>query len=55
MSMAFFLVRFGSIIVGAVKSKLSAKRENRGERKTSEKRKPLPGPFSFQGGMQVND
>ncbi|XP_017975823.1 PREDICTED: protoporphyrinogen oxidase, chloroplastic/mitochondrial isoform X2 [Theobroma cacao] len=45
--------RFGSIIVGAVKSKLSAKRENRGERKTSEKRKPLPGPFSFQGGMQT--
>ncbi|XWS44034.1 hypothetical protein CRYUN_Cryun15aG0010400 [Craigia yunnanensis] len=45
--------RFGSIIVGAVKSKLSAKRENHGETKTSVKKKALRGSFSFQGGMQT--
>ncbi|GMI86869.1 MATERNAL EFFECT EMBRYO ARREST 61 [Hibiscus trionum] len=45
--------RFGSIIVGAFKSKLSAKREDLEEAKTSVKRKALRGSFSFQGGMQT--
>ncbi|KAK8574394.1 hypothetical protein V6N12_062088 [Hibiscus sabdariffa] len=45
--------RFGSVIVGAFKSKLSAKRENHEETKTSVKRKALRGSFSFQGGMQT--
>jgi len=52
-SSRFLLVRFGSIIVGAVKSKFSAKRTNREETKNSVKRKALRGSFSFQGGMQV--
>ena len=48
------LIRFGSIIAGAVLSKLSAKREKRGETKgSSEKKKRQRGSFSFQGGMQV--
>ncbi|XP_022774276.1 protoporphyrinogen oxidase, chloroplastic/mitochondrial isoform X2 [Durio zibethinus] len=45
--------RFGSIIVGALKSKLSAKRENSGETKSSVKKNALRGSFSFQGGMQT--
>lgn len=46
--------RFGSIIAGAVLSKLSAKREKRGETKgSSEKKKRQRGSFSFQGGMQT--
>ncbi|XVF13939.1 hypothetical protein REPUB_Repub09cG0013100 [Reevesia pubescens] len=45
--------RFGSIIVGGVKSKLSAKRESCGETKSSVKKKALRGSFSFQGGMQT--
>ncbi|KAL4369122.1 hypothetical protein GQ457_05G019270 [Hibiscus cannabinus] len=45
--------RFGSVIVGAFKSKLSAKRDNHEETKTSVKRKALRGSFSFQGGMQT--
>ncbi|KHG17367.1 Protoporphyrinogen oxidase, chloroplastic/mitochondrial [Gossypium arboreum] len=45
--------RFGSIIVGAVKSKFSAKRTNREETKNSVKRKALRCSFSFQGGMQT--
>ncbi|KAK8302521.1 hypothetical protein V6Z11_D04G091600 [Gossypium hirsutum] len=45
--------RFGSIIVGAVKSKFSAKRTNREETKNSVKRKALRGSFSFKGGMQT--
>ncbi|XVF57840.1 hypothetical protein PTKIN_Ptkin07bG0014900 [Pterospermum kingtungense] len=45
--------RFGSIIVGAFKSKLSAKRESHGETKTSVKKKALRGSFSFKGGMQT--
>ncbi|RVW80271.1 Protoporphyrinogen oxidase, mitochondrial [Vitis vinifera] len=48
------LIRFGSIIAGAVLSKLSAKREKRGETKGSlEKKKRQRGSFSFQGGMQT--
>lgn len=48
------LVRFGSIIAGAIKSKLSAKREKGGELKSSPDKKKRPrGSFSFQGGMQV--
>ncbi|KAG8501304.1 hypothetical protein CXB51_003426 [Gossypium anomalum] len=45
--------RFGSIIVGAVKSKFSTKRTNREETKNSVKRKALRGSFSFRGGMQT--
>lgn len=46
--------RFGSIIVGAVKAKLSAKKEKNGEKKgSSEKKKRQHGSFSFLGGMQT--
>ncbi|XP_057982173.1 protoporphyrinogen oxidase 2 isoform X2 [Malania oleifera] len=46
--------RFGSIIVGAIKSKLATKRENSGEKTGSlEKKKHLRGSFSFHGGMQT--
>ncbi|KAF8378120.1 hypothetical protein HHK36_029457 [Tetracentron sinense] len=46
--------RFGSIIVGAIRSKLSAKKEENGERGTSSgKKKRQRGSFSFQGGMQT--
>lgn len=50
---SFLLVRFGSIIVGAFKSKLSSKRESHGEPKNSVKKTALRGSFSFRGGMQV--
>ncbi|KAK2661515.1 hypothetical protein Ddye_000089 [Dipteronia dyeriana] len=43
--------RFGSIISGAIKSKLSAKNEKRGETKGSTEKKR--GSFSFIGGMQT--
>lgn len=50
----FCSIRFGSIIVGAVKAKLSAKKEKNGEKKgSSEKKKRQHGSFSFLGGMQV--
>ncbi|PIA51255.1 hypothetical protein AQUCO_01100238v1 [Aquilegia coerulea] len=42
---------FGSVIEGAIRSKLSGKREKRGE--TSGKKKGRRGSFSFQGGMQT--
>ncbi|KAJ6302190.1 hypothetical protein OIU77_016306 [Salix suchowensis] len=46
--------RFGSIIAGAVKAKLYAKKEKNGEIKgSSEKKKRQPGSFSFLGGMQT--
>ncbi|KAK3410318.1 hypothetical protein EUGRSUZ_J02313 [Eucalyptus grandis] len=46
--------RFGSILAGAIKSRLSAKREKKGELKSSpEKKKRQRGSFSFQGGMQT--
>ncbi|XP_062151594.1 protoporphyrinogen oxidase, mitochondrial isoform X3 [Alnus glutinosa] len=46
--------RFGSIIAGMVQSKLSTKREKRGDTKgTSEKKKRQRGSFSFHGGMQM--
>ncbi|KAK9272025.1 hypothetical protein L1049_002394 [Liquidambar formosana] len=46
--------RFGSIIAGAIKSKLSAKRTKSGETKgSSEKKKHQRGSFSFQGGMRT--
>ncbi|TXG54826.1 hypothetical protein EZV62_020082 [Acer yangbiense] len=46
--------RFGSIISGAIKSKLSAKNEKRGETNGStEKKRRQRGSFSFIGGMQV--
>ncbi|KAJ7013862.1 protoporphyrinogen oxidase [Populus alba x Populus x berolinensis] len=46
--------RFGSIIAGAVKAKLSAKKEKNGENKgSSEKKKRQHGSFSFLGGMQT--
>ncbi|KAG9447151.1 hypothetical protein H6P81_013279 [Aristolochia fimbriata] len=41
--------KFGSIIVGAVRSKISGKKE----KKASEGRKRQRGSFSFQGGMQT--
>ncbi|XP_058102266.1 protoporphyrinogen oxidase, mitochondrial isoform X2 [Magnolia sinica] len=45
--------KFGSIIVGAIRSKLSGKGEENGRKKTSVKRKRQRGSFSFQGGMQT--
>ncbi|CAK7328278.1 unnamed protein product [Dovyalis caffra] len=48
--------RFGSIIAGAVKTKLSAKKEKNEEIKgSSEKKKRQHGSFSFIGGMQDID
>lgn len=45
--------RFGSVIVGAIKSK-SARREKRGETKgSSAAKRRQRGSFSFLGGMQV--
>ncbi|KAJ0053057.1 hypothetical protein Pint_02956 [Pistacia integerrima] len=47
-------VRYGSVIAGAIQSKLSAKREKGVETKGSSERKRSPrGSFSFVGGMQV--
>lgn len=46
--------RFGSVIAGAIKSKLSSKRDKIGETKiSSDKRKHQRGSFSFEGGMQT--
>ncbi|KAG4927240.1 hypothetical protein JHK84_052896 [Glycine max] len=46
--------RFGSIIAGALQSKLFAKREKTGENRTAlRKNKHKRGSFSFQGGMQT--
>ncbi|GLT33119.1 hypothetical protein SLA2020_077320 [Shorea laevis] len=44
---------FGSIIVGFVKSKFSAKNEKRGDPTNSKEKKKHRGSFSFQGGMQT--
>lgn len=50
----FYSIRFGSIIAGVVQSKLSSKREKRGDTKgTVEKKKHQRGSFSFHGGMQA--
>lgn len=46
--------RFGSVISGAIQSKLFAKRENKGgARGSSANKRQLRGSFSFMGGMQV--
>lgn len=46
--------RFGSIIGGALQSKLFSKREKTGETKGAlGKKKHTRGSFSFHGGMQV--
>lgn len=45
--------RFGSIIVGAIRSKLSAKGKKNGGKKDSMRKKGQRGSFSFQGGMQM--
>ncbi|XP_068472206.1 protoporphyrinogen oxidase, mitochondrial isoform X2 [Phaseolus vulgaris] len=46
--------RFGSVIAGALQSKLFSKREKTGENKTAlKKNKHKRGSFSFQGGMQA--
>lgn len=50
----FYPTRFGSIIAGALRAKLSAKREKNGGTKGSlETKKRQRGSFSFLGGMQV--
>lgn len=49
-----YIFRFGSIIAGALRSKLFAKRDKTGENKAAlRKNKHKRGSFSFQGGMQV--
>lgn len=49
-----YFIRFGSVISGAIKSKLSASKGKSGETKGSvEKGKRQRGSFSFHGGMQV--
>ena len=49
-----YCLRFGSIISGAIQSKLSARNEKSGEMKPSSKKpKHQRGSFSFFGGMQV--
>ncbi|XP_077227144.1 flavin containing amine oxidoreductase family isoform X2 [Tasmannia lanceolata] len=46
--------RFGSVIVGAIRSKLSGKKEEKEEKKGySGRRNRQRGSFSFQGGMQT--
>ncbi|GAB4848011.1 Acyl-coenzyme A oxidase 2 [Ancistrocladus abbreviatus] len=45
--------RFGSIIVGAIQSKLLSKREKSGAEEHSSGKKNQRGSFSFQGGMQT--
>lgn len=46
--------KFGSVFVGAIRSKLTGKAKVNGERKTSvEKTKHQRGSFSFHGGMQA--
>lgn len=49
----FCIIRFGSLIVGAIRSKLSAKGKKNGGKKDSMRKKGQRGSFSFQGGMQV--
>ncbi|OVA15410.1 Amine oxidase [Macleaya cordata] len=44
--------KFGSIIVGAFRSKMSGKQEKREKETSSEKSKQQRGSFSFHGGMQ---
>lgn len=49
------LARFGSVIVGAIRSKLSPKKEKKqGPPMTSINKKRQRGSFSFLGGMQVS-
>lgn len=45
------VIRFGSIVVGAIRS---IKREKNGKKRTSSEKWNRRGSFSFQGGMQVN-
>ncbi|KAJ0973062.1 hypothetical protein J5N97_021021 [Dioscorea zingiberensis] len=45
--------KFGSVIVGAIRSGLSGKAKNSGTGKTSGKTKRPRGSFSFHGGMQT--
>lgn len=45
--------RFGSVIVGAIKSQFSDKKEKIGKIESQEKRKHQRGSFSFHGGMQT--
>ncbi|XP_073286877.1 protoporphyrinogen oxidase, mitochondrial-like [Primulina huaijiensis] len=45
--------RFGSIIAGALQSKLSAKKDTSGRMKNSSAKKHKRGSFSFLGGMQT--
>ncbi|XP_057766924.1 protoporphyrinogen oxidase, mitochondrial [Salvia miltiorrhiza] len=45
--------RFGSIISGAIQSKLSAKKDTSGGMDSSAKKKQKHGSFSFLGGMQT--
>lgn len=50
----FYPIRFGSIIVGAIRSKVSAKKgEGGGMKASSTPKKHKRGSFSFLGGMQV--
>lgn len=46
--------RFGSIISGAIQSKLSAKKDTAGGINSSTQKKQKHGSFSFLGGMQVS-
>ncbi|CAA7404635.1 unnamed protein product [Spirodela intermedia] len=45
--------KFGSVIIGAIRSKLSDKRKGNEVRKTSVKKSSRHGSFSFHGGMQT--
>ncbi|XP_051121045.1 protoporphyrinogen oxidase, mitochondrial isoform X2 [Andrographis paniculata] len=45
--------RFGSVITGAIQSKLSSKKENKGGMGSSSQKKRSRGSFSFLGGMQT--
>lgn len=50
-----YSIRYGSVITGAIRSKVSSRKEKRGDTKGSvEKGKRQRGSFSFQGGMQVS-
>ena len=48
------IFRYGSIISGAIQSKLSAKKDTSGGVDSSAKKKQKHGSFSFLGGMQVD-
>lgn len=48
------IFRFGSIISGAIQSKLSAKKDTSGGIGSSTQKKQKHGSFSFLGGMQVS-